>query len=132
MKASRATSRLGRAARSAYRSGVNALPTAAQRRWLYLRHHRRPLRLRNPQLFMEKLNWRMVYDRREMIAMTTDKLRAKQYAEERAVRTARTLWVGTDVRDFERGWSDGDQQRWVLKPNFSSGHIVFGEGRPDA
>lgn len=120
------------ATRSAYRTGVSILPVAAQRRWLYLRHHRRLLRLREPQLFTEKLNWRMVYDRREMIAMTTDKLRAKQYAEERAVRTARTLWVGTDVRDFERGWSDGDQQRWVLKPNFSSGHIVFGEGRPDA
>ncbi|WP_332875420.1 ATP-grasp fold amidoligase family protein [Ornithinimicrobium sediminis] len=116
----------------AYRRLLKTLPPSSQRRWLYLRHHRRPLRLQHPVRFTEKVNWRMVYDRREVISLACDKLSSKEYAVAHGVRVPQTLWVGTDVAEFASSWTPEMCSEWVLKPNFSSGHIVFGSGRPDA
>jgi hypothetical protein len=121
-----------RHARTLYRGAVEALPMGMQRRWLFLRHRRRWLRLRNPRTFSEKVNWRIVHDRRPEIAVFGDKAASKAYAAARGVKVARTLWSGTDLQDIAEVWPYGDAQGWVLKPNFSSGDIVLGRGRPDA
>ncbi|WJZ68275.1 ATP-grasp fold amidoligase family protein [Kocuria rosea] len=92
--------------------------------------HRRLLRLRRPQTFNEKLSWRMVYDRREILKVTCDKKAMKVLAHERAgdlVRVPRTLWSGTDVRELE---PIELPERWVLKPNHRSGLVYIGEGQP--
>jgi hypothetical protein len=84
--------------------------------------------------FNEKINWRVLKDRREILAWTCDKLSMKDYAGKvegamaQGLRIPRTLWNGTDVmelEDFEL------PAHWVLKPNHRSGLVFFGHGRPD-
>jgi hypothetical protein len=97
-------------------------------------YHRLP-RVRNPITFHEKINWRILKDRREILAWTCDKLAMKDYVSEaqgakaRGVRIPRTLWVGTDVRELANVKLP---ERWVLKPNHRSGaQIFFGHGQPE-
>lgn len=118
--------------RIAYRGVLKKLPLSLRRRILFLRHRRRWLRLNDPVTFSEKVNWRMVYDRRPLLGMACDKDAAKSSVASRGISVARTLWRGTDLGDLAANWSYGDDQEWVLKPNFSSGDILFGRGRPDA
>jgi hypothetical protein len=104
---------------------------ALRRSLLYRRHHGRPARLLDPRTFTEKVNWRVLRDRRELLAVTCDKLAAKEQAARLApglVRVPRTLWVGTDVT----GLAEVDlPERWVLKPNHSCRRVLVGRGRPD-
>jgi hypothetical protein len=97
-----------------------------QLRSLVLR--RRLLRLRRPATFTDKLTWRCLNDRRDLLAMTCDKLAAREWASRCAgpdLHLPRVLWAGTDVGEL----ADVDlPERWVLKPNHSSGHVHFGEG----
>lgn len=119
------------AAVRAYLALRSRLPVPARRRVMYFKVHRRLLRLHRPVTFSEKVNWRIVRDRRDLIAGTCDKLWMKDYATEVAgelVRVPRTYWAGTDLREL----AELDlPQRWVLKPNHRSGHVHFGEGAPD-
>jgi hypothetical protein len=71
------------------------------------------------------VNWRILNDRREILAFTCDKLRVKDEATRLGISTPRTLWSGADIRSV-RGLDLPD--RWVLKPNHSSGLIEFGRG----
>ncbi len=117
----------------ALRAGMARITTAAARRTppklrrhiLFLSAHRRLGRFSRPVTFNEKLNWRMLYDHRELIALTCDKLAAKQYAQEHSVRVPLTLWSGSDLRELE---TVPMPERWVLKPNHSSGQVHFGSG----
>lgn len=110
------------------------LPSSLSRRAIFFYFHRRFPRVRNPVTFNEKINWRILKDRREIIAWTCDKLAMKDYAENvkgataHGLRIPRTLWSGTDVTELEKVKLP---DHWVLKPNHRSGRVFFGHGQPD-
>ena len=105
------------------------LPPAVRRQALFALYNHRLPRLRRPITFNEKVNWRIVNDRRELLRLTCDKLAMKEFAQKfPGVLVPRTLWFGTDIRELE---SAPLPDRWVLKPNHRSGLIHFGEGRPN-
>lgn len=114
---------------------IYRLPGSLSRRMIFLLVYHRLPRVRNPITFHEKINWRILKDRREILAWTCDKLAMKDYVSEaqgakaRGVRIPRTLWVGTDVRELANVKLP---ERWVLKPNHRSGaQIFFGHGQPE-
>ncbi|MGY1885326.1 ATP-grasp fold amidoligase family protein [Blastococcus sp. SYSU DS0753] len=124
-------SRLNSALRSylqpAHRRVAGLLPPTARRRYLYLAGHWRLPRLRDPRTFSEKVNWRILNDRRPELAWTCDKLAMKEHAsrlrDESGIAVPETLWWGEDLgavvgRAFDRPW--------VLKPNHRSGLVRFG------
>jgi hypothetical protein len=113
--------------RPVHRAIAGLLPLTARRRFLYLAGHGRLPRLQNPLTFTEKINWRIVHDRRPKLAWTCDKLAMKDYATDLhgdpGVEVPETLWSGDDLgevvgRTFDRPW--------VLKPNHRSGLVRFG------
>lgn len=115
----------GSRVKQALLSAVYTLPLPLRRRALYAFHQRRVPNFRQPALFTEKVNWRILNDRRENIAWTCDKLRVKEHAASFGVATPKTLWSGTDVRELR----DVDlPANWVLKPNHRSGLVHFGHG----
>jgi hypothetical protein len=115
-------------AERAHRAVLTTMPVAARRRLLYARAQRRAPRFARPQRFTEKVNWRILNDRRPGLAWTCDKLAMKDYAQRSGMRVARTLWSGTDVREI----SDLElPERWVLKPNHRSATVHLGVGDPD-
>jgi hypothetical protein len=110
------------------------LPSDLSRRVLFFYRHGKFPHVKNPVTFNEKVNWRILKDRREILTWTCDKLAMKDYvsnsesAADRAMRIPRTLWSGTDVKELE----DVElPEHWVLKPNHHSGTVFFGHGRPD-
>ncbi|MGY2066625.1 ATP-grasp fold amidoligase family protein [Blastococcus sp. SYSU DS0619] len=111
----------------AHRRVAGLLPPTARRRYLYLAGQRRLPRLRDPRTFTEKVNWRILRDRRPELAWTCDKLAMKDHAyrcqQEAGLAVPETLWSGDDLgavagRAFDRAW--------VLKPNHRSGLVRFG------
>ena len=89
---------------------------------------RRLQNLRRPMAFNEKLNWRCLYDRRELLAFTCDKLAMKDWAAQHGgpdLRIPRTIWTGTDLGELT---GIDLPARWVLKPNHRSGLVHFGRG----
>jgi hypothetical protein len=83
--------------------------------------------------FTEKINWRIVKDRRQILEGTCDKLATKSFALEHCgnlpLRVPETYWAGTDIGELA-----GVQlpATWVLKPNHRSDGMVFlGSGPPD-
>ena len=110
------------------------LPSNLSRRAVFFYHHRRFPRVKAPVTFTEKVNWRILKDRREILAWTCDKLAMKDYvgnvqgAMTHDVRIPRTLWSGTDVTELE---NIDLPEHWVLKPNHRSGLVFFGHGQPD-
>lgn len=108
------------------------VPVPTRRRAQYLLAHGRPLHLSRPQRWSEKINWRMVHDRRALIAMTCDKQAAREYAAATvapgSLRFPRTVWCGDDPAALtELSWP----ARWVFKSNHGTGAVVMGEGHPD-
>jgi hypothetical protein len=105
------------------------LPLRLKRAVLYREAHgRRPRR--PPQTFTEKIDWRVVHDRRPLIGRLGDKLAMRAYATDicPTVRIPAVLWSGTDVAAL----ADMDlPDRWVLKPNHGSMRVHIGTGRPD-
>lgn len=102
------------------------LPIAIKRRVLFRRAHGYRLP-RSPETFSEKVQWRIIRDRRPLIALTGDKLRMKEYATERStsVLVPETLWSGTDLTPIlDRDWGC----RWILKPISGTGSNVAGSG----
>ena len=111
---------------------IISLPNGLRRRVVYLRAHHRLLSLRHPVRFTEKVNWRMVYDRRAVMVTACDKQAMKRYAAERVgpdrLRVPRTLWSGRHIDELtEIPLPD----RWVLKPNAGTGQVHVGSGVPD-
>lgn len=102
------------------------LPLSKQRQLLYKRKHGRSLS-RNPERFTEKIQHRIIHDRRDMIARGGDKLSMKEVATSatRLAEVPQTLWAGTilaDAMDIDFGGE------WVLKPVIGTGYAVFGSG----
>ncbi|WP_081975650.1 ATP-grasp fold amidoligase family protein [Modestobacter sp. KNN46-3] len=108
---------------------VRRLPLAAKRAVLYRQAHGRPP-ARPPQTFTEKVNWRVVHDRRPLIGQLGDKLAMKRYAAAvlPTLAVPRVLWAGVDVADLSRV---DLPDRWVLKPNHGTMRVHVGAGRPD-
>lgn len=106
------------------------LPLSLRRHLLYMRTYRRWGNFVRPKLMSEKTQWRVINDRRPILAFTQDKLAAKEYAQcalasanmKDLVRFPATLWVGTDIRQLQ-AMAHQLPGRWVLKPNHSSGRF---------
>ncbi|CDO08632.1 hypothetical protein C1S82_27860 [Mycolicibacterium cosmeticum] len=113
--------------RSPRRRMIAALPLPLLRHALYLMMIRRPGNFTDPKTFNEKVNWRLFNDRRDRIVKACDKMWMKEMARDAYpgadLRIPATYWSGTDLRDAPEL---GELPPWVLKPNHSSGHAVFG------
>ena len=112
---------------AAHRRLLTALPLALVRQGFHLAMIRRPGRFRRPRTFNEKVNWRILYDRRNRIVDACDKLRMKEMARAAypgpELRIPTTYWFGADLCDAP---DLANLPPWVLKPNHSSGQVVFG------
>jgi hypothetical protein len=106
------------------------LPLSLRRHLLYLRTYGRWGNFARPRLMSEKMQWRVINDRRAILAFSQDKLAAKEYVRralasaglEDLVRIPATLWVGTDVRELQ-AIANRLPTGWVLKPNHSCGRF---------
>lgn len=104
------------------------LPLDLRRHILYWLKFRRWGRFEHPQLWSEKMQWRILQDRRPILAVASDKLASKRYVRDVAqmsnvmVSLPETLWAGTDVKELYTLRSLLPS-RWVLKPNSSSGRV---------
>mgnify|MGYP001205365166 CR=1 FL=1 len=124
--------RLRRRIRPAYLRAVRLLPIRTRRSVVFALRHRRWPDFTQPETFTEKLNWRILNDRRPAIVEVCDKLRMREIARERVpdeqeLRLVPLLWQGTDLRDCA---DLGGPTQWALKPNNSSGVVILGpDGR---
>jgi hypothetical protein len=106
------------------------LPLSLRRHLLYLRAHKRWGNFYKPRIWTEKMQWRVINDRRTILAVASDKLASKamvsKIAEmnQLAIRIPATYWVGTDVRELKE-LNEKLPARWVLKPNASSGRVCL-------
>lgn len=115
---------------SIYQRALGALPLSTRRRILFRRAHGYWPRLRNPQTFSEKINWRIINDRRPALAWTCDKEMAKNRVAELSPTALvnPTTWFGTDPSELAHVTFPDE---WVVKPNhLSGGRIMVGSGRP--
>ena len=103
------------------------LPLRLKRAVLFRRAHgRRPGR----RTFTDKVNWRVVHDRRPLIGQLGDKLAMRAHAARvlPSLPAPRVVWAGTDVADLA---AVDLPERWVLKPNHGTTRVHIGRGRPD-
>jgi hypothetical protein len=114
---------------AAARMVICRLPLGARRRALIACTNHRIPHLKNPSTFTDKLNWRILNDRRPLLEWTCDKLAMKEHARGiPGLHIPRTLWSGTDLQELA---TTALPEHWILKPNHRSGHVYFGHGRPD-
>lgn len=101
------------------------VPIPIKRQVLYFRQFNR-LIPRKPVTFLDKIQWRILHDRRELIAIGGDKIAMKEYAARKSsVRIPETLWSGPDMTPIlDRDWGCD----WVFKPREGSGYVAFGSG----
>ncbi|HEV2639116.1 MAG TPA: ATP-grasp fold amidoligase family protein [Actinocrinis sp.] len=110
---------------------VYRLPTGLERRLLFVYHNRKLPHFSKPVTFSDKVNWRILHDRRPLLEWTCDKLAMKDYAEKAGLerlRAPRTIWSGSDLSELRTA---DLSEHWVLKPNHRSGLIYFGTGPAD-
>lgn len=106
---------------------AESLPVRARRHYLHAVGTGRWGDFTHPVTYSEKVQWRILNDRRERIVMACDKLAMKEYVAGLdlgdLVRIPRTLWHGTDLATMPdpRDWPD-----WVLKPNHGCGDVILG------
>ena len=103
-------------------NALTVLPLGWRRQLLFITSHKRLGSFRHPRTFSEKVNWRILHDRRELLSWTCDKLRMKAMAEDRGVRVVPTLWAGADLNELRNTTLPA---AWVLKPNHGSNSLVF-------
>lgn len=110
-------------------SAIYKLPVAVRRQILFAWSNQRFPHFRNPATFNDKVNWRILNDRRPVLEWTCDKLAMKEHARRvPGVHLAATLWTGTDLRELAAA---SLPEHWILKPNHRSGLVHFGNGQPD-
>ena len=109
---------------------IQRAPLKLRRQAHFLKAHHRLPNLRRPRTFSEKVNWRILRDRRDLISWTCDKLEMKSYASASGagVEVPKTLWTGTDVSELERF---DFPERWILKANHRSQCVYPGVGQPE-
>jgi len=111
------------------RSVLVRLPLPVKRAVLFhAAHGRWPPR--RPRTFTEKVNWRVLHDRRPLIGQLGDKLAMRAHAAAVCprLRMPAIVWSGTDVAGFAAADLPA---RWVLKPNHGTLRVHIGTGRPD-
>src|SRR4051812_1976005 len=84
-------------------AAVGVLPVPVRRALRFRQSHGRLPPLRGPRTFNEKVNWRIVHDRRPILAWTCDKLAMKEHARRIApglVCIPETLWFGSDIAEL--------------------------------
>ena len=114
-----------------YRHVVDRVPMWLRRSLRYRSKHGHFPSLLRPRTFTEKVTWRILRDRRELLRITCDKKAMKAHAEHTApagVRVPATLWSGVDLDDLARV---ALPEHWVLKPNHRTGLVLFGSGQAD-
>ena len=110
-------------------SAIDKLPVEARRRALFVLAHGRIPHFRDPVTFNDKVNWRILNDRRPLLEWTCDKLAMKEHARGvLGLHVPRTLWAGTELQELT---SVTLPDHWILKPNHRSGLVYFGRGQPD-
>jgi hypothetical protein len=106
---------------------IGVLPLRLRRSYYHLAITGKPAQFRRPQTFNDKVNWRIIHDRRDRIAAACDKMRMKEMARAAypgaQLRIPEIYWSGTDLR---AGPDLAALPPWVLKPNNSSGRVLFG------
>jgi hypothetical protein len=101
------------------------LPLSLRRHLMYWNVYRKWGNFREPMLASEKMQWRIINDRRPVISWTADKLAQKEYIRSLVasgaidVRIPETLWAGTDAQDLLQ-LIERYPSGWVFKPNHSS------------
>jgi hypothetical protein len=105
------------------------LPLIVRRHLLYLRAKSRWGNFRNPTRWSEKIQWRILNDRRALLTPTCDKLAASKYAssvpqaKSPHIKFPETYWVGSSVHELA-ALEGSLPARWIFKPNHSSGRIA--------
>ena len=118
------------------------LPLSLKRHLLYLKHFRRIGNFTKPRRFSEKMQWRIINDRREILRHTCDKRASKRLAAETGAAAGveisiprQLAWSSTSdgaISALRRLHASGTlPERWVMKPNHSSGRALAVEGTPD-
>ncbi len=107
------------------RKFVAALPDRVYRPLKFWRTHGR-LPRRPPQNLSEKVNWRILNDRRRLLSWTGDKLAMKDRASQcQGLRLPRTVWTGANLHELV---GVPLPAHWALKPNGSTGAVHRGWG----
>lgn len=107
---------------------AEALPLPVRRHYLHVANTRRWGNFAHPSTYNEKMNWRILRDRRDCLIEASDKLAMKDRAralvpDESELRIPRTLWSGdapAGIPDLKR------LPPFVVKPNNGSGDVLFG------
>ena len=118
------------------------LPLSLKRHLLYLKHFRRIGNFTKPRRFSEKMQWRIINDRRERLRHTCDKRATKELVAQSGVshkidvKIPRQIAWSSSADTFLTGLQQlhaaGElPQRWVIKPNHSSGRAIAIGGEPD-
>lgn len=108
------------------------LPLALRRHLLYVRHHRRWGNFKNPERYTEKIHWRVLNDRRVILALACDKLASKAFVRElaktdprlRNLRIPAVRWT-SDLTESCSNFLRRTTTPLVVKPNHSSGRYQF-------
>jgi hypothetical protein len=95
------------------------LPDAAYLRLLYMWSHRRPLRLRRPRTFNEKLQWYKLHYRDPLMVTLSDKLAVRGYLEARGHGRLLNEMYGVYDRPEDIDF-DSLPERFVLKATHGS------------
>lgn len=113
-------------ARAGARRVLPLVPIPIKRQVLYWRKFKKPIPT-TPLTYLDKIQWRILHDRRPLIAQGGDKLAMKAHAEgsNKEVLVPRTIWQG---RSLESIYSTDWGCDWVLKPVTGSGYLAFGSG----
>jgi hypothetical protein len=110
-------------------SAIYKLPIPVRRRALFAWSNQRFPHFRNPATFNDKINWRILNDRRSSLEWTCDKLAMKERAGRvQGLHVTPTLWVGANLADLGAVQLP---EYWVLKPNHRTGLVYFGSGQAD-
>lgn len=112
--------------REAARVALKLMPLALKRNLLFFRAHKKFIPS-VPETFSEKIQWRILNDRRQLVARGGDKISMKEHARARVpeLLIPETLWFGDDLESMvDHDW----QTEWVLKPVTGSGFAAFGSG----
>ena len=118
------------------------LPLSLRRHLFYLRDTGRWGNFRNPKSFGEKMQWRIINDRRKRLSIASDRLAARAIVEEIVAGSGQTLHLpaligygatSNMILQVLRKAASARQlpTRWVLKPNNSSGQVLVTHGDPD-
>ena len=103
---------------------LRVLPDGTYLRLRYLIAFRKPLHLKNPRTFNEKLQWLKLYDRNPEYTRMVDKFEAKKYVAERLgeeyIVPTLGVWDRFDEIDF-----DALPDQFVLKCTHDSGGLVI-------